>query len=187
LIAGASLSVLQEVSLIDPMAGSGTLLSEAGNLYQTLNGRSFAFQEQNWIPKILKSPSFFANYRHQPARTWKQLVAADLWPDARARLQELSSSLKDRLLVLEKVSDFQASGPCWVVANPPYGERLKAIPTEELRDLLLAPKPERVAVILPERMALALQKAWPSGYRVESKPVSNGGIACRLLRFLKKI
>jgi putative N6-adenine-specific DNA methylase len=185
LIGGEPLSILQNVTLVDPMAGSGTLLSEASRLYLPSKDRSFAFQSQPWIPKLLKSPSFFANYRHLPEKTWRGLASHDEFSAARERLSELGKDLREPLEVLKTPEDFSNKAPVWVIANPPYGERLKALPPQALAKLLLSFHPERVAVILPERLALDLRKAWPAGWRVEKRSVSNGGIPCFFMRFMK--
>lgn len=188
LVNGSSLSSLQQVTLLDPMAGSGTLLSEASHLYRLQRSRSFAFETQPWIPKILKSETFSTNYRHQPEAVWKQLIAADSFENARSRLAELGTTLKDPLHVIESSSEFKDSkdSRLWVIANPPYGERLKALPTAELRNLLLTTDPERVGLILPEHQAKALIKIWPQGWQIEQLPVSNGGIHCLLLCFISR-
>ena len=185
LIDRAPASVLRGVTLVDPMAGSGTLLSEASLLYAPRLSREFAFQTQPWIPKILKSATFSSNYRLQEPRIWKKLIALDQFPLARERMAVLR--LPSPLEILEKPTDWTPidQGPVWVIANPPYGERLDAIPTQELAQTLLSFGPARVAVILPERAALALHKAWPPGWISAKFAVSNGGIPCFLLRFLK--
>lgn len=190
LIQGASLAELQTVELHDPLAGSGTLLSEAAGLYRPLAGRSFAFQSQPWIPKILKSPQFLANARGVPDRIWRGLVAHDASGDARARLRALAEHLPERFQVRGAEPSSEpgpgTGGRIWVVANPPYGERLEALPPKELVALLLESGPERVAVILPQKRADELERHWPPGWNVLRQPVRNGGLPCNFLTFVKK-
>lgn len=189
LIADAPLSQLQRVELIDPLAGSGTLLSEAANLYRPLADREFAFQNQTWIPKILKSPQFLANARGVPARTWRGLRAFDASPEARSRLSALGSKLQENFHSADPAAAIEAPSEgeeAWVVANPPYGERLEAIPPKELTALLLRANPSRIAVILPKKKAEELEREWPAGWEVRKKPVQNGGLPCFFLGFMKK-
>lgn len=211
LIDGEPLSVLRETVLVDPMAGSGTLMSEAAFLYRPRRVREFAFDSLPGTPKILKSESFMANHRRSPDRLWKRLVAFDSFEAARERLRALAPALaphefevRDSVLSGAEPALSLRSGDMkgipnpadlatestdrerrWVVANPPYGERLRQIPTEELREILLASGPERVAVILPEKLALDLKRAWPRDWNVRRRPVLNGGIRCFLLVFEK--
>lgn len=197
LIQDAPLPELQRVELVDPMAGSGTLLSEAANLYRPSADREFAFQRQPWIPKILKSPSFLANARGVPERTWRGLRARDASPEARERLKLLAAKLSEAFSVEEpvpsKIAESSAkdagadsSEAVWVVANPPYGERLEAIPPRELTSILTAANPARVAVILPKKKAEELERHWPEGWSVQKKPVQNGGLPCFFISFMKK-
>lgn len=193
LIGETPLSRLQNVTLIDPMAGSGTLLSEASHLYQPNFDRPYAFQSQKWIPKILLSPSYRQNHRGLGAPTWAGLIACDQKPEARARLQSLAAGMTEPLQALAPGELEPSSQPRWVVSNPPYGERLQKIPAEELVRILLEPSPERVAVILPEALALELERHWPRESAPNGGPlwsfskqrVLNGGIPCLLAKFVK--
>lgn len=175
-------SSLSQIHLMDPMAGSGTLISEAAHLDVPLFSRTFAFQSQPWIPKILQSASFAQNYR-LPAKSsaWAGFYAWDENPEARERLQELARR-QNLALELKRGNEFKGAGRVWVIANPPYGERLKAIPTPELLGLLLAPKPERVAVILPENLARDLMRTWSKDWTLSQQRVSNGGLPCLFVR-----
>ena len=186
LIGGAPLNLLREVTLLDPMAGSGTLLIEANQIYQPLLQREFAFQKQSWIPSLLKSASFFSNYRQIPTGTWKRFIALDRSLEARERLRHLPSDLVSPLEIFAP-NEFvpEKTSPLWVISNPPYGERLEKIPAPQLRELLLKADPERVAVILPKALGLELIQHWPKNWEIEKKPVQNGGLPCFLIRFLK--
>lgn len=174
------LSVLQNVKIFDPMAGSGTLLCEADDLYKLLKSRSFAFENQSWAPALLKSDSFIYNYRQLESETWEGFAAWDQSQEARDRLSQLSLS---RPLEITPTPNQSRTQQVWVVANPPYGERLKAIPSDQLRDILLASKPSRVAVILPENLARELLMIWPTnGWSIAKLKVQNGGIPCLFIR-----
>lgn len=193
LIGEAPLSRLQNVTLLDPMAGSGTLLAEASRLYQPNFDRAYAFQSQKWIPKILLSPTYGQNYRGFGAPTWAGLMGADQKPEARARLESLAEGLTETLETFAPGELPSGTNPRWVVSNPPYGERLQKIPAEDLVRILLEPKPERVAVILPEALALELERRWPRENAPTGGPlwsfskqrVLNGGIPCLLAKFVK--
>ncbi|MFN7728267.1 MAG: hypothetical protein ACK5P7_03850 [Bdellovibrio sp.] len=193
LIVDSPLSVLQKTVLVDPMAGSGTLISEAAHLYRPLFKRPFAFQSQKWIPKILTSPSYSQNYRGLPALTWAGFVAMDESEAARERLETLKREVPEPLTCQDPQADVElGAGPVWVVSNPPYGERLKKMATPDLVKILLKANPERVAVILPESLALDLAKMWTQkgadngNHWVFSKQrVLNGGIPCLFVKFVK--
>jgi putative N6-adenine-specific DNA methylase len=187
LIDRTPLSELRQVELMDPMAGSGTLLAEAAGLYRPLAGREFAFQKQPWIPKLLKSPQFLANARGVPERTWQGLWATDASDEARSRLASLAGGLAETLHIEKPGDEARASAAAavWVIANPPYGERLEALPPDELARLLLRRNPARVAVILPKKKADELERIWPVGWTTRKKPVQNGGLPCLFLVFTK--
>lgn len=174
------LSVLQNIKIFDPMAGSGTLLIEADELYKILNSRSFAFQTQPWVPALIKSETFTQNYRQIDKETWLGIAAWDQNEEARNRWSQLSLSLP---LEISSSPSHSNQQQVWVVANPPYGERLKAIPNEKLREILLASNPSRVAVILPENLARELLAIWPTkGWSIAKLKVQNGGIPCLFIR-----
>ncbi|MGE3975049.1 MAG: class I SAM-dependent RNA methyltransferase [Bdellovibrionales bacterium] len=147
-------SLQEPVTLIDPMAGSGTLLFEALFENLTLHMRGFAYEHFTNCPEKLK------------AHNWKTLVDAG-WPTGiqslkaydrdpkmketfQANLQEIQKyferlkkakipgSVETLTLLNERISFeqkdlFESSSEIsserrWVLCNPPYGERLEAEP-----------------------------------------------------------
>jgi putative N6-adenine-specific DNA methylase len=126
--AGKSLTQLQSLVLYDPFCGAGTLAIEAENYFNIVKTRSFAFQ--NWVrcPKIFKSASWFSNYK-PVHKAFNSLICADIDGkvlDAckcnlqKAQIQSvefLTENFFDRKIAFEK--------DVILVANPPYGERLR--------------------------------------------------------------
>ncbi|HRO68672.1 MAG TPA: RNA methyltransferase, partial [Pseudobdellovibrionaceae bacterium] len=69
---------LSQITLIDPMCGSGTFLSEAATLWSPLFRRRFSFQDFGRLPKLFKQPQFAANYRMTPEIPFRRFVGFDV-------------------------------------------------------------------------------------------------------------
>lgn len=193
LIQGMPLSELANATLLDPMMGSGTLLSEAAHLYLPLHKRSFSFEKLKAVPKILKSKDFFKNYQQSDLRPFRRLVGMDLNSQHKESIKKLSEAFPG--VKWEWLGDLPANAkslmfknePVLVVCNPPYGKRLEGIQTPELAQVLSKSNPQRIGVILPETQGFELKKFFAkSGYQVDFLQVSNGGLPCLLLRAMKK-
>ena len=76
LVAGIPLAKLISSSLTDPMAGSGTLLTEGSSILKPNFSRDFSFLNFKSCPKILKSESLQKNYPQFPA-LFEELNAYD--------------------------------------------------------------------------------------------------------------
>lgn len=193
LIQGMPLSELAKTTLLDPMMGSGTLLSEAAHLYSPLIARPFSFDKLKGVPKILKSKDFFKNYQRQDMRPFKSLAGTDLNSQHKESIEQLSAVFPETRWVWVGNGTHDAKslklnhGPVLVVCNPPYGKRLERIETPELAKLLSNSDPQRIGVILPEAQGFELKNHLAkSGYQVDFLKVSNGGLPCLLLRAVKK-
>ncbi|MEZ0392068.1 MAG: RNA methyltransferase, partial [Pseudobdellovibrionaceae bacterium] len=136
LIGDEGIAFLQKFTLVDPMCGTGTLLREAATLYQPTLRHDFSFLQWAQTPKIFKSSQLRNNYPefHPLFAGLKGLDRDEKSVErAQASLQALGHSSEISNEDLFKTTA-KSEKLCWVIANPPYGERLKAEFTP--RDLL---------------------------------------------------
>lgn len=191
---------LQEVTLVDPMCGSGTLLLEAASLWQPVFTRPFAFLAWKNTPKIFKSPLLNKNYKLLMTKTpFKAYRGFDLDEKTLSAAKENFKALEQKTtlpktdLSFEKENLFSEGahklGSVWCISNPPYGERLQVKGQDEFsyQDLLntMAAKfsAEKVGVLLPNK-AIVRNLQPPQGLRkVKELPFSNGGLDVVFLVF----
>lgn len=161
------------IVLWDPMCGSGTLLLEALSHF-TPTQRELSYQKS-----IL----------NLGCSSWKPQGELSDWPILEAVGSDVNEEIIKKLLIRSRLSwltqDFlkraQLSperSPLWIIANPPYGERIdffegKSRFFEQLVHSLAASQAERVLLITPDD--------WPvfsiTGLNLSSRvPFSNGGI-----------
>lgn len=189
LAAGCARGDLAQVSLVDPMAGTGTFLREGRQFFLPHRSREFAFQKFAGLPKLLLSPSFWANYKNHPlfalANPFAHLLGID-------REIELSSHEHNADLATikgdyRKIDVRQHLGlgkdqPLWIVCNPPYGERLSDMSwLEGFWKWAGMQKPERMAIWMLRKRRKDLLKGGPDPKA--SWPLKNGGLDCELLLF----
>jgi putative N6-adenine-specific DNA methylase len=149
---GLTSKELENITLIDPMVGSGTMLLEASKLLQITDRTDFAFLDWPQTPKLFKTALFRKNYPAFPL-LFKELIGKDTDTEM---LKLCKNRLKTQALpfsvlkqdVMEKLST-PAKGPCFLISNAPYGERLKAdfTPAELLSTLIQAYQPQRVGLL----------------------------------------
>ncbi len=168
------------VELIDPMMGSGTFLLEAAFRDKLVEARDFAFER-------------FAEKPDSPPKLQTKRPKIDsligFEKDAKT-LSAAKSNLKDTSHVTIKKEDFFDAKPLppagnkqrWVIANPPYNERIKVKePLAELYARLFAKseevaKPDLACFLLPAK-AVKGKFDLPRGWKVlEKRPFLNGGI-----------
>jgi putative N6-adenine-specific DNA methylase len=165
----------EEYTLIDPMCGSGTFLTEALNYNNPLHFRKFAFEE---------APFFKGKMVRLPLVTKKlpikKVIGFDLNSELLNKVKaetdldlRVQDSLKAPLLPDEdKV----------MICNPPYGERIKiegkrgSFLKEAWAKFLTIDKPKRFAFVLPSDMD-DLFKAPPQYKLLKQKHLKNGGLA----------
>lgn len=166
---------LASVHLFDPMAGSGTILFEAKNLYTPTRRKKYSFDLLKGMPEVLKSQVFLKNYHFLNDKPlWKELIAEDENPVAKAYLGDHFTSETKGL------KTNTANSPLWLISNPPYGERLAGINTDQLLKILFKYNPNRIGLVLPQAQVNKLEKQWPSRnhWEIRKLAVSNGGIPC---------
>jgi putative N6-adenine-specific DNA methylase len=181
---------LAGISLVDPMCGAGTFLREAATLFQPSRREDFPFLSWAQTPKILKSPTLKSNYPEFPL-LFRELVARDSDPAALERAERALEALEGARFSA-KVEDLflgqpdNVTGPCWVVSNPPYGERLAAeFSSRQLFEQIdKVYKPQRLGLLLSERQARELRQAPHAELKLQNTwSFRNGGLAVEFLVF----
>ncbi len=182
MIGDRSSAELQMIPLVDPMCGTGTLLREASTLFQPSWRDDFSFLKWAQAPKILKSASVKGNYAKLPS-LFSELHALDRDADsverAQKSLQELGRPFQARQQDLFQTSAQKNLEGCWVISNPPYGERLKAefTPEELVKKIVTSFRPSRVGLLLGENQSRQIKSLQVPGYKLESQwPFQNGGL-----------
>ena len=194
LLAGAAPVPEGGAELVDPMMGSGVFLLEAASLGSLASERAFAFEtlvplrRPGWKPGRLE--------RRASGSPFAKLVGYEQDEKTfRAAKENLSAA---SIAAELKNEDFFAAAPLdrgrrerWVIANPPYGERLKV--EGRLRDYYLelarvtekSVAPGRVCFLLPEKVQPE-KLPWPREWRLKaSRRFSNGGIPVAALVFAR--
>lgn len=203
MINGTPATKTQQVSFVDPMCGSGTVVLEAASLWQPVFDRAFAFLEWKNTPKIFKSPLLKKNYKLlQQAAPFKTYWGFDLDKSAVKAAGENLKSLESKTEIQSLKVRFEEEnlfagekktlGPVWCLTNPPYGERLHVQGQEEFsyQDLIqrMADKfsAEKIGVLLPNKNIVKNLKA-PEGYKKQKDiAFSNGGLEVLFLTFARK-
>ncbi|KYG63576.1 hypothetical protein AZI87_14320 [Bdellovibrio bacteriovorus] len=187
---------LSQVTLLDPMMGSGTLLSEARALWSGQFARPFAFQKWKKVPKLFLSPSFAFNYELPATYGFKKFVGFDLnedmIPAAEKNFAEVERQIQDvqKSLFAPAPREFEAQdaldgtykseGPLWLISNPPYGERLPTAIKGGLKGLVEVLcdqySPDRLGILYPDKERVQNP---PGGYKVlKELKINNGGLRC---------
>lgn len=188
---------LENITLFDPMVGSGTFLTEGRTLGAGQFNRKFAFQDWKRAPKLFLSSAFAFNY-DLPVRKY---FAAFKGNDIDSKMKEVSEknfAEAERQLATYQRKSFakadlavatvdslknleKASSPTWMIVNPPYGERLeKAAGGMKINDLAERMckfgGPQKLGILFPEKLPLTVA---PMGYKVAKEiKINNGGIRC---------
>lgn len=173
------------ITLVDPMCGSGTFLTEAASLWAGHFQREYRFQTFNGLPKLFRQPGFGANYRLIPPPPFAGLRGFDV-DEKTVDAAKANARRTEELFPGTKIEiarqDLMAAAPrtgserVWVVANPPYGERIEGAEPQTLLDRMIEVwRPSRLGVLWTEAIARRLR--WPSGSRELSvSRLKNGGI-----------
>lgn len=179
---GIPLEKLKKTQWIDPMAGSGTLLLEAINLYQPVKGRGFAFQSWKVTPGLLKSKDFSKNFVSFP--TLGIARAFDIDPEMVRLMKGRGISAVQQDIFDGDKDDGPHKGLRLVVSNPPYGERLPLnFKFENLVDAIHRKfEPDLIGVLVPQGQAQSLKaKRTP----LRSVYFLNGGLPVEFVIFSK--
>ena len=191
---------LRQITLADPMMGSGTFLTEARSLWQGQFQREFAFQKWKKTPKLFQSSTFIYNYDLPPSKIFKSLIGLDIEEKmmkvAQANFDEVEKQIqaqeKNRFQKMpltlhhqDSLATFSAkllahSAPLWMIVNPPYGERLSGDQVGGLKkmaqSLCQIYAPQKLGILYPERERLS---GPPAGYKIDNEvKINNGGLRC---------
>jgi putative N6-adenine-specific DNA methylase len=196
LMAGWTLPELKQISLWDPMAGSGTLLEEAQGIYTGNFTREYSFQNFKLTPKILKNSGFENNFPGSRS-PFSNLFASDQEPSL------LNASGSDWTcfeyqLDPDKGLDDHHQWPdslkshpksrLWIVCNPPYNQRLEnTLGTKKLARALKDLQAAKVSVLVPKDFLKPFEEVFSKEYELTEKiSISNGGLSVLQLIFSKK-
>lgn len=160
MMAGVPLAELNKIQIVDPFCGSGTFLFEAAYFNFPNFRRRFAFQDLVQAPKLFKSTTFPQNYKWPLSavfgKGWGFDRSSQMIQIASSNNQLSESHFKApshvEFLVQEALRpQKRPEGPIWLVANPPWGQRLGQDLTFEalVEGLITAWRPQKMALILP--------------------------------------
>lgn len=196
MIGDATPTEVEQATLLDPMMGSGTFMTEARALGSGQFERPYAFQKWKRTPKLFLSPSFAFNYELPVTSLFKKYVGFDIDPEmitiaaknfaeverqvAQVQRKAFVGAIKEFSVQDAFAGEYQEAGPLWLILNPPYGERLpKAIQgglQGLAKELCRLYKPVKLGVLYPDKERV--QKA-PEGYKVAKElKINNGGLRC---------
>ncbi len=165
----------EDVTLIDPMCGSATFLTEALNFNNPLHFRKFSFEEAPFFKgKMVRLPLVT---KKLPAN---KVIGFDMNEVLLKKVREESDL---DLRVQDSVATpIKMDGPFVMITNPPYGERIKiegkrgSFLKEAWKKFLTVDRPLRFAWVLPSDMDDLFTSA--DGYRLlQKKHLKNGGLA----------
>lgn len=202
LIEGMHFSELEKISLIDPMAGTGTLLLEAAQLYQLSPRDEFPFKNWKQSPKLLCSPSIRSGYGKAPL-LFEKVIAMDIDENvlnlAQDRLKVSGLNYFSQVQNLfDGTFDFSSQGQeRMVILNPPYGERLKAdfSPTQLVEKIFTNFSPLRLGILFSENQVKSLGSKLQKGQNgvtlwsgqpyslLSQNAFKNGGLPVQFLVF----
>jgi putative N6-adenine-specific DNA methylase len=165
-------------SLVDPMCGSGTLLTEALTFFTPLHLRKFSFEEAPFFKgkmiKIADTPKTLP---------LKNVSGFDLNSELLIKVtkeldQKVHITFKNEDSLKNKIADDNSV----IICNPPYGERIKidgkrgAFLKDAWDKYLKVDKPFRFGWVLPSDMDDLFRS--PNGYHLKTKRhLKNGGMA----------
>lgn len=193
---GVNSEKIKDITLLDPMLGSGTFLTEARAMHSPQFSRPFAFQKFRSCPKLFLSPALAFNYKLPARPSFKAFRGSDIDQEMVGVATENFHGLEKDLQKWER-KNFKAAdvkieqrdvlgdeapafeGPLWIVTNPPYGERLNASTQDGLADYaeaLVRLKPAKLAFLYPEKSRLRKELV-PASYKISAEiPILNGGL-----------
>lgn len=164
--------IKEPVTLVDPMCGSGTLLTEALNFHRPLHLRPFAFESAPFFKgKLVKLPEELAPFPLREVRGF------DLNEELAKKIPELKITVQDSVKM-----PITVSGEMIMICNPPYGERIKiegkrgSFLRSAWEKFLGQDRPLRFAWVLPSDMD-DLFKASDAYRLITKRHLRNGGLA----------
>lgn len=190
----AQVNLDRRLLLVDPFAGSGTLLFEALSRRVPNLQRHYAWQDFRRRPKLFQSPTWMRNYRWLQTAGGPRALGIDVDPAAvanfehnRAEFLKMSGG-EDADLKIQcadsRTFQLPAREPgqkLWLICNPPYGIRLHDDRAREILENLGAQGPDGLVVIHPLNWNLRFQKL----KRISQEDFSNQGLHLKLSVFVR--
>ncbi len=169
----------QEVTLVDPMCGSGTFLTEALTFYTPLHLRTFAFE----TAPFFKGKTLKMTKTVEAQGLLNHAVGFDINEELLLKIKKGISGLPITFQSQDStLTPIKIPGEMIMICNPPYGERLKiegkrgTFLKEAWKKFIEVDRPLRFGWLLPKDMDdLFLH---PKGYKqVSKRSFRNGGLA----------
>ena len=191
-------SLNENLTLIDPFAGSGTILFEANSFNIPNLERNYSWLSFRNIPKMFKSESWKKNYRWIDKSNSPQSIAIDIDPKSIENIQSnkiefmkifKQKYLNQKLNLTTYLQDSRKFITCpenikknsWIVTNPPYGIRLADEDSKKILEQFDG-YIEGLVLIHPTNWKMNFKKMKLS----ESEDFSNQGLNLRLSIFISK-
>ena len=183
------------LTIVDPFAGSGTILFEALSQHRPLFDRTYSWLQFKSTPKLFKSPTWTKNFRWLQNRANLSAYGFDIHAKSVVNFNE--NKLKfEKMFQLENLtlssveqdsakldlSALPVNGPKWIVTNPPYGIRLNDNAALETLTKL-EKQVDGLIVIHPESWNFKFQNL----KQVEQENFNNQGLKLLLTVFKKSI
>lgn len=190
---GQHVDMKSALTIVDPFAGSGTILFEAFSQHRPLFDRDYAWLHFKSTAKLFKSPTWTKNFRwlqNRPklagygfdieAKSVRNFAENKLKFEKMFQLENLTLSSVELDSSRLDLSALPANGSKWVVTNPPYGIRLND--SQALETLTKIEKQvDGLIVIHPESWNFRFQNL----KQVEQESFSNQGLKLLLTVFKK--
>lgn len=189
--------VSKDAVLFDPMTGGGTFLLEAAGLSRPINSRAFAFES---FAEDRRPPPL--EYQESGSDKFSHFIGIDIEPKAieaaRQNLMEsanTSSSIKVSVGDIFKVEPLELSSGlshCWVIANPPYDERIAVgMRLSEFYEKFFAAcervaRPKAACFLLPEKCHPEKLNTPLNWKLLLSRKLENGGLPVVALVYGRK-
>lgn len=184
---------LKDVTLLDPMAGSGTFITEAALMLNSNSSRAFAFQNWSMTPKLLKLHELTKNYQIPQYEPFKNLIVQDISQEVVEVLKQNLNSAGLQVKVQVQVKDFFKTQNLqiqnlWLIMNPPYNERIKIDFTYEdlLSHALSVIQPAKLGIIIPKTQFKKKFLNLNPDYQCHWIDFKNGGIEVSFYCFNKR-
>ncbi len=128
---------LEKITLLDPFAGSGTLIFETASFKSPNFKRAYSWLQFLNKPKIFNSESWSKNYRwlNQAQNFYATAIDSDphacdniernkiLFAEIFPHIKLFLNIIRGDSATIEK-NELSADRPTWIISNPPYGIRL---------------------------------------------------------------
>jgi putative N6-adenine-specific DNA methylase len=166
------------VTLVDPMCGSATFLTEARYFFTPLHLRKFSFEEAPFFKgKMIKKTEETKSF------PIKKLKGFDVNQELLTKVtKSIPDSSEIKLQHRDSLQNKLMDEEIFMICNPPYGERIKIqgkrgqFLSEAWNKFLTIDQPLRFGWLLPSDMDDLFQN--PKGYKLSTKRhLKNGGLA----------